>query len=296
MGMRSRFKRPQTIVGLGGVIVALSYFLAESFSGGFSLTWPLSIGQWASICGIAVGIGLIIWGLLKDESDTAKDNPLERIKADLVNMNICQKELAIKKAQQVCPKEVAMQIYNDFIALFGNDMATFIMSLMQKTLRDRTVDALIEFYKTFADILDSNQYGLKVELEENELYKASRMDLAQKRLKLKVGKKRDAIIQKNINRVCSLTYGLNSSILLRGILRTAPKLTKLIPATIKTNLENIETATEKTLTSMLNDLENEWKVNINALYILWFTKRNQIRHVSRHPALLVQGLQAEIRR
>ena len=110
--MRSRLKRPQTIIGIGGVIAALSYFLAEYFSGGFSMTWPLSIGQWASIGGIAVGAGFIIWGLLKAESDTAKGNPLEDIKADLVNMNICEKELAIKKAQQVCPKEVAMQIYN----------------------------------------------------------------------------------------------------------------------------------------------------------------------------------------
>jgi len=263
--MRSRIKRPQTIIGIGGVVAALSYFLAESFSGGFSMTWPLSIGQWASISGIAAGIGLIIWGLLKNESDTAKDNPLEDIKADLVNMNIYQKELAIKKAQQVCPKEVAIQIYNDFIAVFGNDMATFIYSLIAKTLKERTVDALIGFYKTFADILDSNQYGLKVGLEENELYKVSRMDLAQKRLKLRVGKKKGAIIQKNIDRIYSLTYGLNSSILLRGILRTTPKLKKLIPASIRTNLENIETSTEKTVTTMLNDLENEWKVNINGL-------------------------------
>ena len=113
--------------------------------------------------------------------------------------------------------------------------------------------------------MDSNQYGLKVELEENELYKAARTDLAQKRIKLKVRKRKGATIQKNIDRVCSLTYGLNSSILLRGILSTEPSLKKLVPAEIRVAIEGIETETEKTLTTMLNDLKGEWKVTINGL-------------------------------
>jgi len=221
---------------------------------------PLNLGFWIWLLPL---IGAILAVLVYWRLQQAK--LLDDIKTDLVNMNTYQREMAIKKTQQVCPKEVAMQIYDDFIALFGKDILEFAISLIQRTLSERSADALIEFFKKFGDILDSNQYGLKVELEENELYKAARMDLAQKRIKLKVRKRKGATIQKNIDRVCSLTYGLNSSILLRGILSTEPSLNKLVPAEIRVAIEGIETETEKTLTTMLNDLKGEWKVTINGL-------------------------------
>lgn len=221
---------------------------------------PLNLGFWIWLLPLIGGIlaALILWWLHQAKL-------LDDIKTDLVNMNIYQREVALKKAQQVCPEEVAMQIYDDFIALFGKDILKFTTSIIQRILSDRSADALIEFFKKFGDILDSNQYGLKVELEENELYKSARMDLTQKRVKLKVRKRKHVIIQKNIDRVCSLTYGLNSSILLRGILSTDPNLKRLVPAEIRITMEGIETETEKTLTTMLNDLKSEWKVTINGL-------------------------------
>lgn len=72
--MARKIKRPQTIIGIGTVICGLSYFLAEVFSGGIPMIWPFTVGQWVSLFGIALGTGLILWGLLKDET------PLELVK------------------------------------------------------------------------------------------------------------------------------------------------------------------------------------------------------------------------
>lgn len=88
------------------------------------------------------------------------------------------------------------------------------------------------------------------------------MDLAQKRQKLHMTKKRKAITQKNINRVCALTYGLNSSILLRGVLRSLPKTNGKVNPNVRIVLiflEGIETLTDKFLTEALDNLENEWE-------------------------------------
>lgn len=225
----------------------------------------LNLGFWIWLLPSIGGVLAII--IIWQGRWAAKPSELEDIKTDLLNMNMCQRDVALKKAQQACPEEIAMQICNDFIALFGKDIGTFTTSLIERIVSGRTIDAIVEFFKTSGDILDNNQYGLKVELEENELYRSSRMDLAQKRLKLKVRKKKGAIIQKNIDSVCSLSYGLNSSILVRSILSTNPKLKGLVPAEIRIAVEGIETATEKTLNTLLNDLDNEWKMTkkINGL-------------------------------
>ena len=137
---------------------------------------------------------------------------------------------------------------------------------IEKVLIERSIDALIGFYKTCGDILDNNHYGLKVELEGNELYKATRMDLAQKRLQLKVEKSKANIIQGNINRVCLMSYGLNSSILIRAILCDTPKYREAMPAELRISMEGIETKSEAVLNAMLKDLEKEWKVTIKKDY------------------------------
>lgn len=127
-------------------------------------------------------------------------------------------------------------------------------------LIEGSLDSLVEYYKTVADIFDSNRYGLKIELEGNELYKSCQMGLAQKRLKLKAGKKKGQNIQKNIDRVCWVCYGLNSFVLMRGVVDSNPGLRELIPAKVRLQMEGIERSSEAGLNLMLNDLEKEWKV------------------------------------
>lgn len=257
--MVKRFKSPQSIIGFGTIIFTLAIFFAQ---GGF-----INMNPWY-VVGMVIGAVLIIWGLLKNPESITVTNPLEDIKTDLTNMNMCEREVATKKAEQVCPEKIAKQIHNDFVALFGEDLATFAISLIQEITSKHDIQPLIEFFKDMGGILDTNNYGLKAQLKDNELYNSSRMDLSQKRLKLKMGRKKKATTQKNIHRVSVLTYGLNSSIILRGALNSVPEAKGVMPAVIKVTLESIETETEKILTQMLDDLENEWKVTINELQIL----------------------------
>jgi len=257
MGMRSRLKRPQTIIGIGGVIAALSYFLAESFSGGFSMTWPLSIGQWASIFGIAVGIGLIIWGLLKDEADVAKDNPLEDIKQDLVIMNTIERNTATKISSQIdIPLTTEIQIYKDYERLLGGFWGKFI-DIFTDIVLNKDYNALIEYFNTVGQILDMHKVGLKFALIDNEEYKAAKLDLEQKRLRLKP-EKRHRFTQPNIVRVEQLSYGLNSHIILRGILVKVPEYIEETPTEIRRELEKAENDSETISKIMLDDLEGDW--------------------------------------
>jgi len=94
-----------------------------------------------------------------------------------------------------------------------------------------------------------------------------RRDLAQKRIDLKMRKKKKAVVRENTYRVSALTYGLNSSILLRGILQAVPEgaiseeqRVKLVE--IRIALEDIEPKGEKVLDLMLDNLDN----------VRWFSK------------------------
>jgi len=254
--MCSKLKSPTVLGGFGTVILTTIIFFAQ---GGFINMNPLYI------VGFAVGLGLIIYGLVKIEpveKHKTVTNPLEDIKSDLTTMNICEREIAIKKGKQPCPEEAAIQISDDFTALFG-DITTFAISIIQNIIINHDVEPLIDFYKKVGDILDSNNYGLKTDLENVEVYKSSRIDLDQKKLKLKMRKKKRDVTQGNVHRVSSLTYGLNSSILLRYILNSIPEAKRRVPTIIRVTLEGIETTTEKVLTKMLNDLDKEWKVTVN---------------------------------
>lgn len=191
---------------------------------------------------------------------------LEDIKSCLITMNMYEREAATKKAKQQCPENTAKQIHDDFFVIFDADA---FISIIQKAIMN-DIDPLIDFFKKFGDILDGNEYGLKGDLEDIELYKSSRRDLGQKRQKLHTTKERKAITQKNINRVRALTYGLNSSIILRGVLRSAPKTNGMVHPAIRivlVGLEGIEALVENSLAEMLDNLENEWEVNIDTTQV-----------------------------
>ena len=217
---------------------------------------PLDLGLWKWLLpsiGLVLAI-VIIWHGRRTAASQEK-HKLEDIKSDLVTMNACERGIAIRKGKQPCSEETAGQIYDDFIALFSPDT---INSIIQRVISNRDIEPLIEFFKQFGEILDSNGYGLKVDLENDEVYKSSRISLAQKKLKLKMRKKKRNITQENIHRVSLLTYGLNSSILLRHILNSVPETKRSVPTNLRITLESIETTTEKVLPRLLNDLDKEW--------------------------------------
>jgi len=186
---------------------------------------------------------------------------LEGVKSHLVTLIAYERDAATIKAKVPCSKETVEQIYDDFTSIFGVSVVSVIVSVLQEIVCTGSVDLLIAFFKKFGDILDSNGYGLKAELEKIDLYKSSRTDLAQKMVKLKMGKGRKLITQGNIDRVRSLSYGLSSSVLLRSVLDSVPEAKDIVPPVIRVTLESVEVVAEQTLNTMLNDLENEWKIS-----------------------------------
>lgn len=228
-------------------------------------TIPLIVGYpIIALCAIG-GVVLIIIGIRKKGDVRNIDNKalLVDIKSDLITMNALEREVATDEAQKTYPKEVTTQVAKSFGAMFG-DPIRFAISITKKVISNRDVDPLIEIFKKFGDILDSINYGLKRVLADNEQYELTRTDLAQKRLQLKKSKKKNAIIQKNIDRVIVLIYGLNSSIIIRAILRSLPETKNTMLTPILVTLEGIEVETEKVLNKMLDDLGSEWKARVNS--------------------------------
>lgn len=204
--------------------------------------------------------------LVRHRHDTSNDrkqevtNTLEEVKSDLIALNEHERNAASVKAKTSCSNDTAIQIHDDFTEIFGVGITSPVTTTLQEIVHKNSVDPLITFFKKFGDILDSNGYGLKAELENNDSYKSSRMSVAQKRLKLRVGKKRNRILQKNIDRVRSLSYGLNSSILFRSVLGSLPESKGKLLAQFRVTLEGIESVAEQTLNTMLNDLDSEWEI------------------------------------
>ena len=242
------------------MLVGLGIWIQQ---GGLDIPNPVPPAYWVGLIIMCTGGGIGIWGWFrsstKAEAETA--SLLEDIKTDLVTMNAYQRERAIQEAQASCDGETAMQIQSDFLALFG-DAPSFATGLVNEVLVNRNVDALIDFFRKVGNILDSNNYGLKTKLENEDVYNRAYVDVSQKLLRLPVKKKRRTIIQKNIERVHSLAYGLNSSILLREALKTVPEAYRLVPTEIRIVLESIETQKDSTLNTLLADLENDWTLKV----------------------------------
>lgn len=252
--------------GLTSVVILIGITLVSTFLP--NTNWVTAdqarLGTIIGLALLAVGFPLSIWSWLRgfkiQKNEDVKE--LEDIKYDLITMNTREREIAISKARQRCPKKIAMQIHNDCLDVWGTDFGQFIIPIIQSVIIKHDPDPLINFFKGFGDILDSNDYGIKKELErikENDVYKKSYMDLKQKRLKLKFSKSKKKIIQTNINRIRDLSFGLSSSIILRGILNSIPKKQIRIPVQVRVGLENTETLTEKTLNDMLDNIDSRWK-------------------------------------
>jgi hypothetical protein len=168
-------------------------------------------------------------------------------------MNVIERNTATKISSQInLPEKTVLQIGSDYESVSGD-----LLSIVVNIASSKDYDALIKYFYTVAEILDMNKAGLKFALIDNERYKASKLGLEQKRLRLKVAKKH-RFIQPNIIRVERLSYGVNSHIILRGILAKYKDQAKEIPTEVWRTLEGIENASETILKVMLDDLEGDW--------------------------------------
>jgi len=260
MVMRAHLNR-FTKGGGVGVLIGVGLWIQQ---GGLSTPTPTPPLYWLGVALMVIGAGLGIYGWFGKPYKESK--LLDEIKALLVEIDACERNAAIKKGKQKCPRKAIEQITKDAVEIYGN-LFSFITSMVDNVLGEGNIDYLIGFFAQFGDIMDAEDCGLKSELSETETYSKLNTDLAKKRANLEGRKRERDIVEKNIDRVRALTYGVNSSRVFREVLKSIPEARNL-PRYIMVRLESMEAAMQRLLPKMLRTLDSEWKkmeVNIDGM-------------------------------
>jgi len=242
------------------MLIGLGIWLTQ---GGPSRPIPTPIWYWVGVGLMVVGAGVAIYGwrygnrLIKEENE----NLLDEIKSVLIEIDTCEKDAAVRKGKQTHSRDIAKRVIEDAADVLG-DLMPFLTSMLENVLGKGNIDYPINFFAKIAGIMDTEDYGLKAELSSNQDYVKLGSDLTKKRVSLRVRRKKRTLIEKNIDRICTLTYGINSSIIFREVVKSMPEA-RIVPREIMVALESMESAMRKLLPKMLNDLDNEWKVVVN---------------------------------
>jgi len=229
------------------------------------ISWMASAISW-SIAGIwAIAI---VGYLVKNGNNVTADNEtsnaqiLEDIKTDIIKMDEYQREAAVIKAKGECPENITIQINKDLISIYGR-FEESALTWVNHISSTRDTKSLVKYFQNIGNVMDSNDYGLKLALEYHEQYKSTQSDLDHRQIRLKYKRKKRAIVHNNINIACTLIYGLNSSIIFKRSIDAFPQRNKLKHRLINATLEDVENLAKNTLTAMLNDLESECKIITN---------------------------------
>jgi len=233
-------------------VVGLGIWLTQ---GGIDRPIPTPIWYWVGVGFMVVGAGVVIYGwrygdrLVKEENEKLLDD----IKGSLVNMNVIERDTATEMSSKMdITKETAIEVFKDFGKVWDD-----CLSKLNSIPLNKQYDTLAIYINAVGKILDVNNVGLKFALIGNEAYKASRLDLEQKRLRLKPVK-RYKLTQTNIIRIGKLSYGVNSCIILRCMLEKFEGYAKGAPIEMRIRLEGIENYSAAILKAMLDKLEGDW--------------------------------------
>jgi hypothetical protein len=277
--MGRKIKKPQTIIGFGEIIIGLSYFLTELFSGGFGISWPFSVCQWLSIVGIFTGAALVTWGLLQDE-----------VHLDLVKLKYSKlygiMPILQKMHQYLWDQAEGQQILNIDIENFnktgekinrilgvttGNlDQNKPISEMIEDTkkivemeeeqlntiISESSVQRTLDFVKKNTKLLDADGYGLKIEKESNK-YK-------------KYLKKIDNYYNSNKELIdLKLQYLINNHILASEFFANGLLVLKRVDLiTQKTNIPNKEEFLSPTIQANIEGIKNETDTRLNEIRIM----------------------------
>ncbi|GEM_PF-4696347 len=262
--LRRRLFNGLTYTGVGGLLLGGGTWITQ---GGLFIPDPVPPAYWLGIAMMAVGAVLVVCGILyPPKTNRAKRDSNEAIVSDIRNdflkMNTLQRELANCEPRAPYSYKLALQVHKDFVSMFGGDAVSFASSLVSQVVSDRDVTPLVRLLEKFGEIADKNDCGLKTALESNHSYGLIRSHLASRRLQMKTSRRRNTIIQNNIDTVGKIIYGLNSMVILRSVFKSAtPGEGKDAFARLFVVVEGIEASAERTLNTMLGDLESEWKVS-----------------------------------
>ena len=247
------------------MLVGLGQWLSQ---GGLNRPIPTPIGYWVGIGLVVAGVGLTIYGWRYGGKLIRKENEglLDGIRSVLIDIDKCENDAAIKKTKRKPPKDLMERIARDFTEVFGS-LAPFLASMLDNILGKGNIDYLINFFAKLGDIMDTEDFGLKSELSYTDEYANLNADLAKKRANLQLKEKKRRLVEKNIDRVRVLTYGVHSSRVFRQVLKAIPEA-KALPRESMVILESMEAAMGRILPKMLATLDVEWKnveININEL-------------------------------
>jgi hypothetical protein len=247
--MRAHFNRI-TSGGGAGMLVGFGMWMS---TGGTNPPTPIPVSYWVGIGFMAVGVIVGIYGWFGKPYKEIKQ--LGDIKSLLVDINTCERNAAVKKSKQRHSSGIIKRVAGDAYAVFSSSMPSFAAAVESG---EGNIDYLIGIYSKLANILDIENYGLNSELSGTVPYEQLHADLARKRGEIQAGKRKTELIQKNIDRISALTYGVNSYIIHKGIIKSAPK-SKQPPVKMMMNIEAVDNAARKALPRLLNDLGKQWK-------------------------------------
>jgi len=249
--MRKYFNR-FTNGGGGGIVVGLGIWVTQ---GGINRPIPTPIWYWVGVGLMVAGAVVLIYGwrygdrLIKEEAE----NLLDDIKASLVNMNVIERDTATEMSYKMdITKETAIKVFRDCGKVMDD-----CLSEINNIPPNKQYDTLAIYSEAVGKILDMNNVGLKSALIDNEVYKAYKLELEQKRLRLKPVK-RYKLTQTNIIRIEKLSYGVNSFIILRGMLEKFEGYIKGTPIEERIRSHGIENYSAAILKAMLEKLEGDW--------------------------------------
>lgn len=166
--MQKRFLNPTAIGGYGTIILTLVIFFVQ---GGFGKMTPVT---YLYIIGLVVGIGLIVYGLIKANSDKEKlqKQGLNTIVPTLEKMDSLLREQALKESKE----PINLQEYTEFntkinAEIFGfKPLENLTPEIMRRVAQRETVRLAKEYSnkeewfqrsKTLSGALDLNGYGFK---------------------------------------------------------------------------------------------------------------------------------------
>ncbi len=246
--MRKKFTTPGVLFGIGGISLAVALFMLQ---GGISNMNPLYILM------AILGIVLMLYGLFKTKAQSGTEtNIIDDIKQDLIKIKNIQRDTAIKQSKQVFHRGTTEQIFIDIYKLFCGERDT-------KKLKEGIMDIpmgnndAVMLLEGIGNMVDNHNCGLKVALESNEVYKSLESELEQKRLMLKKPERKRRIIQDNIHKVRVLSYGINSTIILRNRLEGIPDIKNNIPVETLNHLQGAEIKAERIVNSILDNIEKK---------------------------------------
>jgi hypothetical protein len=209
---------------------------------------------------LGIAIGLAAWRTWEDtRRSIANEKKLDAIKNDLVVIDKYEQNAAIIQGKKKCPARIMARITDDFNALYS---VSTIESILQQAY-SRNIEPLFGFLKSVGEILDANSCGLKDELQNIPAYRDTLDDLTNRLVTSHLGEKKTELIKANATRIRKGGYGLNSSIVLRAMLKRIEPRNKneaAIAHSVVVGLEALETIVRDFLTDGLKQLDRKWKL------------------------------------